>query len=99
MKKISFRLMALLFFVAFGMFFLTMAKPAFAHQLEGPSYESISYQGPNEGDDEEGSGDECAPPGPRVNVPEFDPAALTSGLALCLGGTLMLLERIRRRRR
>jgi hypothetical protein len=91
MKKISFRLIALLFFVAFGMFFLTMAKPAFAHQLEGPSYEGLS----NEGDDE----GECPSPGPRLNVPEFDPAALTSGLALCLGGTLMVLERIRRRRR
>jgi hypothetical protein len=87
MKKISSRLIPLLFFVAFGMPFLTMAKPAFAHHFEAPS---------NDGD-EDGLSD--GGPGVRcVNVPEFDPAALTSGLALCVGGSLILLERIRRRR-
>jgi hypothetical protein len=93
MKKISSRLIPLLFFVAFGMPFLTMAKPAFAHH----GFEAPSYEGPSNEGDEDGPSDEG--PGVRsVSVPEFDPAALTSGLALCVGGSLMLLERIRRRR-
>jgi hypothetical protein len=94
MKKISCRLTPLLFFFAFGMF-LTMANPAFAHHpKEGPSNEGPSYEG-----DEEGPSDECPSPGSRLDAPEFDSAALTSGLALCVGGTLMVLERVRRRRR
>ena len=92
MKKISSRLILLLFFVAFGMPFVTMAKPAFAHHFEGPSYEGPSNDGDEDGPLDEGPGVRC------VKVPEFDPAALTSGLALCVGGSLMLLERIRRRR-
>jgi hypothetical protein len=77
--------------------FLTMAKPVFAHHPEGPSNEGPSYEG-DEGLSYEEPSDECPSPGTRVDAPEFDPAALTSGLALCVGGSLMLLERIRRRR-
>ena len=84
MKKISCRLTALLFLLAFGMF-LTMAKPASAH----PKFQLST----DDGDEEPSDGEGC------VKVPELDPSAMANGLALCLGGTLLVLERVRRRRR